>query len=340
VQQGELINVRDFSGNKNALVEALLAIERVGATPLLQYMPSEYLERLLVEVPGETLAQWGQHRQAWMKQIDRVLVMAGAKPEFRSVGKESLDAWRQATYELEIIEESRHLPFLLVAIPTKKGAQQLGLTYEALEELLIPALEANKEELQNEIDGVLKVVWGCKKITILSGNNHVLNMEHGDRTWLSDDGSIDEADQEQGAIVSNLPAGSIYTTVLEDKTTGSLWLPRAGEATDVVFHFAGGCIVDIEAASGADLLVKEFANHTGEPRRVSHIGVGLNPYLDHPIGWTIVDEHIYGNLFIALGENQYIGGKNDSSLNVDYALAEATLQVDGQPIISKGKVIT
>ena len=71
---------------------------------------------------------------------------------------------------------------------------------------------------------------------------------------------------------------------------------------------------------------------------MSHIGLGLNPYLNSPTGWTIIDEHIHGYLFIAFGENRYMGGQNESSLNVDYALANATLQVDGQTIVSKGKV--
>jgi hypothetical protein len=52
-----------------------------------------------------------------------------------------------------------------------------------------------------------------------------------------------------------------------------------------------------------------------------------------------VDEHIHGNLFIALGENRYMGGQNESSLNEDYALAGVSLEMDGRTIVSQGKVI-
>lgn len=114
---------------------------------------------------------------------------------------------------------------------------------------------------------------------------------------------------------------------------------QPGELIDVEFHFTAGRIVDIEAASGADLLDRELDSHTGEPRRVSHMGLGLNPYLDRPTGWTMVDEHIHGSLFIALGENRYMGGQNESSLNVDYALAGVTFKVDGQIIVSEGKIV-
>jgi len=39
--------------------------------------------------------------------------------------------------------------------------------------------------------------------------------------------------------------------------------------------------------------------------------------LRRPIGWTLVDEHLPGCVFMALGENRYMGGQNISSLNVD-----------------------
>jgi len=339
VQPGELIDVRDSSGCLDVLLETSLAIEEVGATPLLQLLPADYLERLWTEVPLNYLTQWDQSRQEWMKQIDRVLVLAGTSPDLSLVPKDRFEAWQQAHYRLNVIEEMRRLPYLLAAIPTERGAQQLGLAKEKLDELLLPALGASVEELQYEIGRILNKASTSQAITIHSGDNQVLHLEHGDRIWLSDDGCIDEMDQKRGAIVSNLPAGSVYTTVIEEKTEGSLWLPKAGEAREVVFYFTAGRIVDIEAASGADLLIKELDSYTGEPRRVGHIGLGLNPYLDSPTGWTIVDEHIHGYLFISLGENRYMGGQNESSLNVDYALAGATLNVDGQIIVSEGKVI-
>ena len=338
VQPGELIDIRDGSGHLDAVLEISLAVERAGATPMLQLLPDDYLERLWIEVPRDYLAQWDKYRVEWMKQVDRVLFLAGARPDSSQAPKDALEAWQKAMYRLTILEEERRLPYLLAAIPTERGAGQLDLGLDEFEKILLPALGASIEELQQEIGRVLDKVSHGRSITIRSGEKHVLHLEHGDRIWLSDDGCIDEMDQRQGALVSNLPAGSIYTTVIEEKTRGSLWLARAGGATEVVLHFTAGRISDIEAATGADLITAELDSHTGEPRRVSHIGLGLNPYLNSPTGWTVIDEHIHGHLFIALGENRYMGGKNESSLNVDFDLAGATLEVDGQIKIGRAHV--
>src|SRR5215217_5651561 len=225
VQPGELIELRDGSGDPAVLHEASLAIERSGATPLIRLDSAEYVERVLSEAPLSYLTAWDQYRQAWMKQVDRILVLTGAGSDFRLAPPAAVDAWRHAQSRLTALEEERHLPYLLVAIPTARRAQQLNMVQQDLEEILLPALAASAEELRDEIERVQTRAGRGQAITIHTDNNHVLHLEHGDRLWLSDDGWIDELDRTQGAIVSNLPAGSMYTTVLEEKTHGSLWLP-------------------------------------------------------------------------------------------------------------------
>jgi hypothetical protein len=45
-----------------------------------------------------------------------------------------------------------------------------------------------------------------------------------------------------------------------------------------------------------------------------------------------------GLLSIALGENRYMGGQNESPLNVDFAIPRATFLADGRVIVEEGKV--
>jgi leucyl aminopeptidase (aminopeptidase T) len=143
----------------------------------------------------------------------------------------------------------------------------------------------------------------------------------GDRRWLAD-GVVDAGDRVAGSIVSNLPAGSVYTTVREDRTQGSIYLPRAGEAREVALRFVDGAIVAVETAEGGATLTALLDRHGGDARRAGHLGIGLNPQLQDrsPLGWVLVDEHIHGTLFLSLGENRYIGGQNASTLNIDYVV--------------------
>jgi leucyl aminopeptidase (aminopeptidase T) len=340
VQAGEIVEVRDNAGRSEVLLEVLLAIEQRGATPRVELVPPGYLGRLWSEVPCEHLAHWDRHRADWLQQIDRVLTLTGADPVQEGTPSEGAGAWSEAIERLGALEEERGLPKLLVAVPTAARARQLGLSLAGLEAILLPALAVPAAELRAEIERLLAAIEGATEMTLHSGTDHILRLQRGDRPCLSDDGVIETLDRERGAIASNLPAGSIYGTVLEDETEGSLWLPRAAQARDVTLSLHGGRITRIEAAKGADSLRALFHRHTGEPRRVSHVGVGLNPVLPGPeIGWTLVDEHIHGRAFIAFGENRYMGGQNASSLNVDFSLPDATIEVDGKTIVSQGAVV-
>jgi leucyl aminopeptidase (aminopeptidase T) len=338
VQPGELVQVRDQAGRPEVLVELLLAVERAGATPWLEIEPPAYVRRLLAEGDPARLAGWDRHRGELIQRIDRVLVLGGDDLDVADAPPEAVAAWRAARHRVSEAEEARRLPFLLLAVPTAARARQIGMALADLEAAVLPAMAVEATTLRGEIDRMLGQVVAGRTLTVHSGAGCTLHLTLAARPWMSDDGAIDSEDRARGAIVSNIPAGSIYTTVLESATHGQLCLPQAGEACDVVLRFAGGRIADIAAASGADALRAMFDRHSGEPRRVSHIGIGLNPYLRQPLNWVLLDEHIHGALFIAFGENRYMGGANESSLNVDYTLPGATLLVDDQVVIADGKV--
>ncbi len=336
---GELVQVREHSGRWEIVQEMLLAIERAGGTPLPEITPPTYLKRLLNEAPLSYLLNWDEHRLRWMGEVDRVLVLQGAGLEVGTLDPDALDAWSSAVQRLTDLEEERRLPYMLVAIPTRERAQALGMSLEDLERYVVPALLVPTEDLRAHIDRVLSAVASARRLTIHTGEGLTLHLDRGRRRWLSDDGRVDEEDRIEGAITSNLPAGALYTTVLEDYTEGQVFIPHAAGAEEVVLTFERGEITRVEAAQNVEAFEKMLERHTGDCRRLGHIGIGLNPVLRRPIGWTVVDEHVYGMLFLSLGENRYMGGENESSLNVDFAMPGATLIADGRTIVAEGKLV-
>jgi leucyl aminopeptidase (aminopeptidase T) len=340
VQAGELVQLRDTTGRLEVVQEVLLALEQRGATPLLQLLPPEYLQRLLAATDTALLASWDRRRLAWTETTDRILVLSGAERDLTAAPADALAAWGQAIDRLTHDEERRCIPCLLAAVPTLARAEQLGIRLPQLEDHILPALAAHPRELRRALEPVLAALSQARAITIGSGSGCVLELDISDRQWLSDTGDMSAADRLAPGTqaVLNLPSGALYTTVVETATHGALWLPEALGAHDVTLRFEGGRVVAIEAARGADQLRDLFDRHTGEPRRISHIGIGLNPYLADPIGWTLVDEHCYGAVLVAFGENRYLGGQNASSLNVDVSMPSANLFADQRAIVRQGRL--
>jgi leucyl aminopeptidase (aminopeptidase T) len=339
VRPGDLVLVRDGTDRPEVVSAALLACERAGATPLLEACGPEYLAHLLTTVSPEHLATYDRHRAGWLRQADRMLVLGGMPPDTSAVPGEALTAWHAATARLDQIEDERGVPFLLLAVPVEARARALDMALAELEAAVLPSLLTPQAALQAEIARVLALLTGGAQLSIESGHGCVLRLDLRGRRWIDDDGAIGAEDVARGGVVSNLPAGSVYTTVVEEATEGTLWLPRAAAAREVRLTFHEGRVSAVEAAEGAADLEALFNQHTGEPRRISHIGIGLNANLHVPIGWTLVDEHIHGATFVALGENRYMGGQNASSLGIDFTLRDATIAVDGRAIVERGRVV-
>lgn len=336
VRAGEVVLIR---GAGAVLEEVSLAVEAVGATPLPEIAHALYLRDRLMRVDPAHLATWDQHRAIWMRRVDRRISLTGGPADLTGVPAPALQAWEDAVARLVSLEEERAVPVLMVAVPDPAQAEILGMTAADLEAVILPALAVPSRKLRSEIERALAVVQGASTLTVRTGESGELLLSLGDRRWLSDDGLITETDVAAGAGVSNLPAGSIYTTVVEEATEGVLWLPQAGPAADATLRFEAGRVVEIQAREGAAALDALLDRHGGESRRVSHVGIGLNPALRRPVGWTLVDENAHGAVFIALGENRYMGGQNASSLNIDFCISGATVMADDRVVVKGGVLI-
>jgi len=340
VQPGDVVEVRERCGRYDVLQELLLAIEQRGGVPLPQLLPPAYYQRLLAGTDPALLAVWDRRRLSWVERdLDRVLVLAGEE-RGGDVPSAARDAWRHAVDRLTDAEERRRLPYLLMAVPTEARAQGYGTMLADLEDSVLPALLATPQELTQEIDRVLGRLRPAHTLTIRSAAGD-LHLTLAARPWLRDAGALPATGVSPDGVqpVNNLPAGTVYTTVLEEATYGSIAVPRVADAHDVTLHFVGGRVVAIDAAEGQADFEALFAHHSGEPRRVSHVGLGLNPQLRRDVGWTLVDEHRHGNLLLALGENRYLGGANHSSLNLDCALPTATLRADNHVLVDNGTLV-
>jgi len=338
-EPGDMVLVLDHAGRAGLAQEIALQLDVAGATPLIDHAPPDYVASMLTHARPDALQHFARHRATWWQQADKIIALSAGTLDLTGVPKANIEVWSRGQEMLTAIEESRRLPNIVVAVPTLAKAQAINTTLAELDAHVELAMRATLWDLQARIERVSMADANAETLMLRTGDHHELRMRRAGRVWMSDDGYIDPADIAKGAIVSNLPAGSIYTTVIEDSAEGELFVPVAGNARDVVFYFQQGRVTRIEAASGADELNAYFDAHEGEPRRISHIGMGLNPYLHKRIGWTIVDEHIIGALFIAFGENRYMGGQNISNLNEDYAVENATLIVDGRTVLLSGQVV-
>ena len=313
----DAVLVRDRCGRSD-LVDAVAAeCRRRGLEPVVEHVSNDRLRELVGSQSAQVLQRWDDDRAGDSARVTGVISLGGWPFDPTGLPAESVAAWVAAARRVEATLEQRDLPHVVVAVPTVEVATALGMSLESLDAHVLHAIDVGPDTLLAEIEPVVRAL-GAAAVIELQTPGCALGMTRRQRPLLIDDGVVDADDMRVGATVSNLPGGSVYWTVVEESTRGDVRLTNGS-----VLRF------------DADGRVTE-GPYAGE--RISHLGVATNSAVGRTTGWTIVDEHRAGAVFLALGENRYMGGRNSSAINVDLLPSEPTLLADGCVVVERGRL--
>jgi leucyl aminopeptidase (aminopeptidase T) len=291
-----VVLVRDRCGRAEVVDAVIAELHARGLETVVEHVSNARLRDIVAGTDAEALAGWDAERAQDTARVEAVISLGGWPADLSGLPPESVTAWTAAVARVETELESRRVPMVFVAVPTIATAQALDIDLDDLDRNVFDAIAISAAELVAATAPVVAILEAADELELVTGSG-VATVRRGGRPLLVDDGVVDADDIAAGAVVSNLPAGSVYWTVLEDHTRGSV-----GVAAGSVLHFGDdGRVVD-----------GPFA---GE--RVGHLGIATNPLITSDIGWTLVDEHRAGAVFVSLGENRYMGGSNASAVNVD-----------------------
>ena len=100
-----------------------------------------------------------------------------------------------------------------------------------------------------------------------------------------------------------------------------------------------GMITAIQGGHQAKILADDLASRN-DPQvyNVAELGVGLNPKCIMQ-GIMLEDEGVYGSVHIGIGTNITLGGHVKAAIHYDLLMYEATIELDGNVILKKGKVV-
>lgn len=121
---------------------------------------------------------------------------------------------------------------------------------------------------------------------------------------------------------------------------GSIPHPDLGLITeDIILTIEKGLIVKIEGGDQAKTL-ESILKGFNDPNvyNIGEIGIGLNPMCELN-GSMLEDEGCSETLHFGAGDNIGFGGKTSSKYHLDIVIREPNLEVDGEKILDKGKVI-
>jgi len=165
-----------------------------------------------------------------------------------------------------------------------------------------------------------------------------LELERQDRTVDADTGLLT-----QRGDFGNLPAGEAFFAPVEGTANGKIVFDGSVAdlgilAEPIEIQVEGGIARIVSTSAAAQQLERNLAAHGPDAYNIAELGVGTN---DRAIvsGYILEDEKVLGTVHIALGNNAGMGGTVNVSIHLDGLIRNATLYVDGELVLDKGKLL-
>ena len=299
----------------------------------------------LLEAPLQSFAQIPKIPQALVDAADWFILMRGSrfdnsiyeKPELRErlVEIQKISKWSFDNLLQLCLEKKTHLVAFLD--PNMQQARALGRSYEETRELFLASLDIDYGALTDLGQRLIFVMDKGGEIHLTCPKGTDLKLRADGRFWINDDGKAWRRDAQPASVtpyIHNLPVGEVFVAPLEGSAHGVVY-PRdlPGDVTaDFRLEFKGNGKAEISARKGSELIKPSLDRATGNPYSIAEFAFGTNPCGDI----LLATEKAYGTCHVALGQNTWLGGKNECSLHWDFLIDKPTVTIDDQQVLKEG----
>jgi leucyl aminopeptidase (aminopeptidase T) len=317
--RGAVVHLRPWSRNV-----ILRTLDRCHPDELdnLPFIPAAVDERLTAAVLiTSNLVQGPPPNPAQQERLPRFL--------------ESVSRWKQSV-------RSRGLRYLYLGLPHRGEFGQGYLSAEAGIDAFWRCMTADLEQIRQRGEHLLRVVHAEPELVIRGPKQAELRVTLDTAHAAVSDGIISEEDLRAARSTGALPAGSFAA------------LPVAGTGdgvfqADYTFssgrHIPGvrvvlrnGCIVELEAPSGAEGIRERLAREAGDPDMLASVSIGLNPGGPGPTGRPELDSVLAGVVTLHFGNNELLGGSVKSTFNLSLPALGLRVRTRTSPLVDRGRL--
>jgi leucyl aminopeptidase (aminopeptidase T) len=211
-----------------------------------------------------------------------------------------------------------------------RGATMPGVTAEMLDRVM--AVDFDTMAKRSRAVARLLSEGSVAHVTCPRGTHLTLELEG--REGIADDGDLTAP----GAF-GNLPCGEGFIAPLngEGRIVASSLAPVGISDAPAILTLHEGQLVSAQGGLGPDYL-ERLQRHGEAGTNLAELGVGTNDRATLT-GNILEDEKILGTVHIAFGASAGIGGTVSVPIHLDAVVLEASLDVDGRPVLEEGRFV-
>jgi leucyl aminopeptidase (aminopeptidase T) len=336
-----VINARGHTMNfVNARV---VEIRKTGADVLITTTNDELILRTMTELPETILRKPSKLAISMLDfQTVNILIYGLEDPTIpERIPKEKYGAGMESilAYHEKIIEKKIRSFEIVFGIVTPQRAKIYGLDYDSWMEMTTKSLDVSFTELRKIGTKVAEKLEKANEVHVTAPGGTDFKFKVSSRTVYILDGIIDPESIRRGKHFEELPTGCVALAPHETSASGKVVanLPHDFSRTWVKepeWSFENGSLKKWSAKENLEIWNKYYTGGTGNKYRLGTFVIGLNP--NAQTGF-LRDLIVKGVVSIGIGFNKYLGGVNDDFAADMISISDATVKLDGEPILEKGE---
>lgn len=325
-----------------------IAVEcfKKGADVLLNLYTDKYHSAYMNLLPVESLRQPSVFCKALTENSTAEIFMGSAYDPniYRKVPPEkwAADGEGEAKAHFPLSRERKVRSLSIsMSLLTQPRARSYGFNFNKWKKMMTAASNVDYDKLAGLGKRLKDTLSSANTIRMTAPGGVDLTFDVSGRTWRVSDGVIDDEDIATGNFDDTLPAGSISVCPVEKGAQGTVRFnvptPFQGlSVKNVTWKFKDGRAVEFEGGSGAKRVTEVWRQAGGDKDKIANFTIGFNPLA--LAGYT-VNELAAGAASVAIGGNEFMGGKNKSSFYFSGTLTKATVIADDKPVVKTGKIV-
>lgn len=319
--------------------EFVYQLRAAGARPMLLFEDEEAYWRAVSTLPRTKLGQVGGHEWKALESADAyVFVMGpGDISKLREVGMEKYSAATAYNREWYRRAEKAGIRGARIGMGyvSAQRAAAYGFDYETWRSMMLEASAVEPRAMERAGRKVQRLLSGTGRVEIRAPNGTNLAFDLKGRKAGLETGVWTE---DVGEPLVNIPAGEAYVAPDERSPEGTIRFDRpipyvARWMRGLTFAFDGGRLSKWTAEEGEDIVRGPWGKAKGDKDRIALVSFGLNP----KVRTGFLNEYVAaGNVYVAIGANDDVGGKNKTEFYLGATLTGATVTIDGKTVLRNG----
>ena len=327
VKHGEAVTVETWNTGLAFATSIVAEARALGATAIMILEDEDAYVEGVRRAPKDSLGKMGKNEYNMLAGTDAYVFVPGPvisayskrlTPSERDESTMYNSSWYDAAEKAKL--RGARLSFGYIG---KDLARMLGKSIPRVVEGQLRAALVDFGLVSKAAGGVETKLEDEAEVTIDSGNATLRLSLKGELDVQ--DGLVDDRDISRGNNMAYVPPGFVSKEVDPDSVEGKLkvspTLTRLGVVSDAEFEFKGGHLVSWKSSDKATL-AKLLDPIPDAKRRLSLMGIGLNPFMK-----------------FGLGQDRFVGGAVTlAGLGFSALVRKGTVSVSGDTLVRDGKL--